>query len=733
MVFDISKRFNRRLALLITLIMISFCPILLSAQDSLNVRFVGGYPFGSATGGIVSGLINGTDYVVVSSGSGILVFDVDDPANPAKVGQIISPIKALVPFLHDTLLYIAAQKQGLWIYNVADPSNPVMINRWQPNDSIVQVYVCQNSAYVVSYTRMTILDVSDPHTLVVQGEWTPDSILSYYVYVKDNRVYVCAACAMGMNDAMLILDVSDPALPYELGRCYLGQFMEVIVEGDYAYVTGWGLRVVDISDPANPYVVRDYLVDFPVGNPQLKGDCLYVGGMFLYVFDIIVPDDPILMNCIPCQTTQITVLHDYLYSMAIDRIEVLDITEPFLPFQISEYEIMYRSHRIEVSDNFAVFCDPAGLFRIIDVTDPQNCFELGKCDINYRFSGFTMAGNNLYVAAHDSGMRVIDISDLANPHEIGHCYIPGLPPYYSWVRSVCVQGNYAYLGCSGSSGAGGYGFAVCDIADPANPYLVTGIPYGETLTVWNVVVAGDFAYCSSDDGLRIVNISNPYAPTVIAGCDLQSLGGAIYVSDNYVYLNVGYDPSYLWIIDVSDPYNPLPVSYYYPMRVNDIYVEGIYAYLSDDLTGGGVRIFDVSNPVTPQEVGYYRYKVCGRGVRHSGVSVQGGLIYTAAGDCGLWILDPYGIGIAETGNLSITSRLKVSTIGRKVELSYLLDVSSAVTISLLDVCGRVVDKFEDRVGPGMHNAGLQPGAAGVYFLRVETDEWVETRKIILIR
>jgi hypothetical protein len=540
----------------------------------------------------------------------------------------------------------------LLIYNVADPSNPVMINRWQPNDSIIQVYVNQNSAYVVSYTRMTILDVSNPHSLVVQGEWTPDSVLSYYVYVKDNRAYVCAACAMGMNDAMLILDVSDPALPYELGRCYLGQFMEVVVKGNYAYVTGWGLRVVDISDPANPHVVQSGLVDFPVGNPQLNGNCLYVGGMFLSVFDISVPDDPLLMNCIPCQTGIITVLHDYLYSMAIDRIEVLDITEPFLPYQIGEYEIMYRSLRIEVADNFAVFCDPAGLFRIIDVTDPQDCFELGKCDINYRFSGFTMAGNNLYVASYDSGLRVIDISDLANPYEIGHCYIPGIPPsYFTHAQGICIQGNYAYLGCSGHSGAGGYGFAVCNVADPANPYFIAGIPYAETLQTSNVVVAGDFTYCSSDNGLKTIDISDPSAPTVIAGCDLQAFGGAICVSDNYVYLNIGYDPSYLWIIDVSDPYNPVPVSYYYPMRVNDIYVEGIYAYLSDDLTGGGVRIFDVSNPVTPQEVGYYRYKVCGRGVRHSGISVQGGLIYTAAGDCGLWILDPYGVGCCVSGEM----------------------------------------------------------------------------------
>lgn len=737
MALAIGKRINLQPVACFVLCLTALGPLYLSAQDSLNVRFVGGYPFGGATGGIVSGVIGGSEYVVASSGSGILIFNVDDPANPVRVGQIISPIQALVPFLDDTLLYVAAQKQGLWIYNVADPSNPVMVNRWQPNDSIVQVYVCQNSAYVVSYTRVTILDVSDPTSPVVQGEWAPDSVLPYYVYVKDNYAYVCAAGGFGVNDALIILDLSDQAAPYEVGRCYLGQFMEVVVKGNYAYVTGWGLKVVDISDPTNPYVVRQNLVHFPVGIPSVKGDYLFVGGMELYVFDISVPDDPVIITHPPYPTGCITILGDHLYSIGSGNIYVLDITEPFLPFQVGQYEIMRIAVRVAVSDNFAIFGDGGNAFRIIDVTDPQNCFELGKFSINYHYPiyrEFMISGDYFYTTAYDSGMRVIDISDPTDPHEVGYCYVPGLPPWYTTVRSVYVQGEFAYLGCSGSSGAGGYGFAVCNVSNPANPYFIGGIATCDTLGgIYDVFINGHYAYCAAAIGLRIIDISNPYNPISVAKCSLSTYCDHIYVSGDYAYI-ADYDGGRLWIIDVSNPYNPSPAGYYYPIRVNDIYVAGDYAYLSDDHYGGGVRIFDVSNPANPIEVGYYRYVIAGNGPWHHGVTVSGGLIYTAAANCGLWILDPYGIGIAETCNLSLNPRLQVSAVGRQVELSYLLNGSSAVMITLFDVCGRVVEKCETRAGPGMHHARLQAGfASGVYFVRVATEEWVETRKIVLLR
>jgi hypothetical protein len=53
-----------------------------------------------------------------------------------------------------------------------------------------------------------------------------------------------------------------------------------------------------------------------------------------------------------------------------------------------------------------------------------------------------------------------------------------------------------------------------------------------------------------------------------------------------------------------------------------------------------------------------------------------------------------------------------------------------------DVTGRLVERLVDRPhGAGEHfviwDAGSLP--SGIYFYRLETDEWIETRKLILLK
>lgn len=77
------------------------------------MKFLGGYPFGRCSKGLASGVINNSQYVFVSSGSSIMILNTDDPSHPVKVGQIITPIKELFPFLVDTLLDIDENEQKL--------------------------------------------------------------------------------------------------------------------------------------------------------------------------------------------------------------------------------------------------------------------------------------------------------------------------------------------------------------------------------------------------------------------------------------------------------------------------------------------------------------------------------------------------------------------------------------------------------------------------------------------
>ena len=83
---------------------------------------------------------------------------------------------------------------------------------------------------------------------------TPGSV--YDIYILNNHACLCA------GSTLVILDVSDPLNPSEIGRVYLPDLAwGVHVSGGYACVAdgGSGLRVIDISDPTIPNEVGFYV------------------------------------------------------------------------------------------------------------------------------------------------------------------------------------------------------------------------------------------------------------------------------------------------------------------------------------------------------------------------------------------------------------------------------------------------------------------------------------------
>ena len=162
--------------------------------------------------------------------------------------------------------------------------------------------------------------------------------------------------------------------------------------------------------------------------------------------------------------------------------------------------------------------------------------------------------------------------------------------------AVAIQDSYAYIGV-------GPRLVVLDVADPAKPVVVgqTGVLPG---VVQDVAVAGDYAYVAAAySGLRIVNVSNPAAPTEAGYCDTPGTAYGVAVAGNYAYVA---DYSGLRIVNVSNPVAPTEAGYYdAPGNAVDVAVAGNYAYVA----GGsfGLRIVNVANPAAPTQVGYYYF------------------------------------------------------------------------------------------------------------------------------
>ncbi|MBE0434023.1 hypothetical protein IBX73_11250, partial [candidate division WOR-3 bacterium] len=627
----------------------------------------------------------------------------------------------------DTLLFLAGYDRGLLIYSVKMPEQPILLARYRTSDPIWDVVVQDTLAFCVGSYEMTIFNVADPENPWVVSVWLAPwpfllrlDVMDDYVYITMRRSW--PSTAMGIY----IVDVSDPVHPILTGQLLtLPMSTAIVISDGFAYL--YSGSVVDVADPENPTLIAQVYYGFR--EMCLDGDLLYCSGP--KIMDISDPYSPFLLgHGYQGAAGYLAKIGNFLYG-AWNGVNVYDVSEPQLPFQVGEFRLSTSlKTRVMAANNLAVVseCYPPGI-SIIDIADPGNCLVLDSYEFLHESDNswspqIALQGDYLYATAKDSGLRVLDISDPTNITEIGHCPIPGSSPNSpALVMNIAVQGEYAFLGCRRSA----YPLAIVNVADPANPFLVSGIPNSTSFNyVLDLSVNGAYVYCGANSGLKVVDVSNPYDPVYIAQCSLSTYCEPICASGDYVYL--GDSPNgTLWIIYVANPYNPFVVGQCPELSVSDISIYGNYVFLAETQ---GLRILDVTEPANWQEVGYYRtpYMDC------YGVDAEGGSVYLATQQ-GMWILQFYGMAVAERTVKSNQARIRISTVGRRIRYTYSLQHDSRVKTSLIDICGRVVRRIVADESAGTHTQEIAGTdiPSGIYFLRLETEEYCALEKVVLLK
>ena len=192
--------------------------------------------------------------------------------------------------------------------------------------------------------------------------------------------------------------------------------------------------------------------------------------------------------------------------------------------------------------------------------------------------------------------------DSLHVRQLGFCSLPG----QAWV--VAVSGNYAYVADYGS------GLRVVNITNPAAP---TEVGFCDTPGYANgVAVSGNYAYVADEYmGLRVVNITNPSAPFEVGFYDTPGYALGVAVSGNYAYVA---DGDYgLRVVNITNHAAPVEVGFYAtPEYAVGVAVSGNYAYVADEFVG--LRVVNITNPAAPSEVGFYDTPGSAMGVAVSG-------------------------------------------------------------------------------------------------------------------
>ena len=220
-------------------------------------------------------------------------------------------------------------------------SNVTVIGRWAYGRNNA-TFVVGNYAYIGKKEAMDILDISNPDFPVCVGQILVPSEV-YDVCVENNYAYLAAD-----NAGLRIIDVSDPALPSEVGFYEMGSFSSakgVFISGNYAYVAAFlgGLRIIDISDPASPIEVGFYdTKNFAKG--------IYVVGNYAYVAD------------------------------NADGLRIIDVSDPASPQEVGFYDTDGWAKDVFVLGDYAYVADNRNGLRIMDISNPASPQEVGFYD-----------------------------------------------------------------------------------------------------------------------------------------------------------------------------------------------------------------------------------------------------------------------------------------------------------------------------------------------------------------
>ncbi len=398
-------------------------------------------------------------------------------------------------------------------------------------------------------------------------------------------------------NGLLVLDKSDATYPAFVTQLPIEGSSDIALLGNYAYLANYdsGFYVVDISNPVNPAIVGHFALSGMTTCVKIDGNYAYLQSndtsmtFDFHIFDISSP-----LNITHISQTRFggyprsfAVSGDYAYVVSEGSgLLVLDISNRVMPESIYTFFNRGYMRGATVRDNFLYISDSRDGLIIMDITDPAAPVIVGNCETPGDALTVTLRDNYAFIGDSRSGLQIINIANPTQPTIVGSCDTPG------FAYSMEIGDNLAFLADYSS-------IMIMGITDPGAPYIEGRYFTGGSIR--KVVTKGDYAYILgiSDSpwnyNLISVDISEPSRPVPVQiYTDSMSFTTDYLISDDYAYITESNQG--LLIVDISNPGNMNAVSLSCSLgTVQSIAKSGNYVYLGHM----GITAVDVSNPESP--------------------------------------------------------------------------------------------------------------------------------------
>ncbi|MHA1795200.1 MAG: hypothetical protein ACTSUK_03750, partial [Promethearchaeota archaeon] len=205
----------------------------------------------------------------------------------------------------------------------------------------------------------------------------------------------------------------------------------------------------------------------------------------------------------------------------------------------------------------------------------------------------------------NNGIYILNISKPENPVLLVHYSQINIDTFN---KKFLIDNNTLYIS------EGWNGLRILNISDI---YSITEISYFDGDVTddvdYSIIYEGYMYIASNDCRLKIVDLADLTAETPSFNVLYESLGGrsqklaiyneTIYIAEDLKQLE--WIPRLIWY-DLSDPINPVVISWFYDFKVWDFEFENDIMYISST---DGIHIYNISNPYNIFEISYMPFSI----------------------------------------------------------------------------------------------------------------------------
>jgi hypothetical protein len=474
----------------------------------------------------------------------------------------------------------------LAIVDLADPLVPVVLSQVGMPGEIRELDLESDLLYAATRGGLVILDVSDPASPVELGVFAGEV---FGVTAQGDRAYVKL-----YPGQLTLIDASDPMHPVELFAWDPPESINAAVwVGEYVYGARLygGIDIFDVSVWWDPRRVGSLDTDHAGYSLWTDGTLVYLPAGYLDIFDASAPAAPTLLSSTYASASRIVVREGRVFSASSARLELWDVGDPAAPMLLGEW---YRPRSRGGFRGLGLVGDialggryPSGVDQV-DVSHPKRPPRSATLGEDRTVADLALAGRLLAVSLGTGGIHFIDLTDPWNPVELGSVDTPGLAHDIAWSGSLLLVAE------------GPAGLVVIDASNPAQPALVGAYSGGERVVTVGAGAGVAFLGHQMGTQIEVVDVSDPSDPVPLGGFSSLSRPQQMEVRDGLLFMAEG--PVGLAIYDITDPAEPTRLGLVAtPGSVQGIWLDGDRAYL--DAGAWGFHIVDISDPRAPELLG----------------------------------------------------------------------------------------------------------------------------------